>query len=88
MLDTALHDHELARFRQMIHRIAGISLSSAKKALVVGRFLAKRQKRHIQSSDQDYLYLISKRQDELQLVGVQKNVPLGAIAQEVARYGG
>lgn len=66
MLDTTLHDHEFARFRQMIHRIAGISMSPAKKALVAGR-LAKRLKHHGLSSYQDYFQLISKRQDELQV---------------------
>jgi chemotaxis protein methyltransferase CheR len=66
MLDTTLHDHEFANFRQMIHRIAGISMSPAKKALVAGR-LAKRLKHHGLSSYQDYFHLISKRQDELQV---------------------
>lgn len=66
MIDTTLHDHEFAHFRQMIHRIAGISMSPAKKALVAGR-LAKRLKHHGLSSYQDYFQLISKRQDELQV---------------------
>ncbi len=66
MLATTLHDHEFTRFRQMIQRIAGISLSPTKKALVAGR-LAKRLKHHNLSSYQDYLQLISKRQDELQV---------------------
>ena len=66
MLDTTLHDHEFAHFRQMIHRIAGISMSPAKKALVAGR-LAKRLRHHGLRSYQDYFQLISKRQDELQV---------------------
>jgi chemotaxis protein methyltransferase CheR len=66
MLDTTLHDHEFARFRQMIHSIAGISMSPAKKALVAGR-LAKRLKHHSLNSYEAYFQLISKRQDELQV---------------------
>lgn len=66
MLDTPLHDHEFARFRQMIHRIAGISMSPAKKALVAGR-LAKRLKHHGLNSFEDYFQLINRSQDELQV---------------------
>lgn len=66
MLDTALHDHEFSHFRQMIHRIAGISMSPAKKALVAGR-LAKRLKHHGLDSYGDYFQLISRRGEELQV---------------------
>lgn len=66
MLDTPLKDSEFARFRQMIHRIAGISMSPAKKALVAGR-LAKRLRHHCLSSYEDYFHLISRSQDELQV---------------------
>lgn len=45
MLAITISDSEFGRFRQLIHRIAGISLSPAKKALVAGR-LAKRLKHH------------------------------------------
>ncbi len=61
-----LSDGEFGRFRQMIHRIAGISLSPAKKALVAGR-LAKRLKHHGLTSYHDYFQLINQRQDELQV---------------------
>jgi chemotaxis protein methyltransferase CheR len=66
MLDTTLHDHEFASFRQMIHRIAGITMSPTKKALVAGR-LAKRLKQHGLSSYEAYFQLISRQQDELQV---------------------
>ncbi len=66
MLDTTLHDHEFAHFRQMIHRIAGISMSPAKKSLVAGR-LAKRLKHHGLSSYEDYFHLIGRSQGELQM---------------------
>jgi chemotaxis protein methyltransferase CheR len=66
MLDATLHDHEFADFRQMIHRIAGISMSPAKKALVAGR-LAKRLRHHGLNSYEAYFQLISRRQEELQV---------------------
>lgn len=61
----ALSDSEFVQFQQLIHRIAGISMSPAKKALVAGR-LAKRLKHHGLESFGDYFRLITARQDELQ----------------------
>jgi chemotaxis protein methyltransferase CheR len=66
MYDISLSDGEFVRFRQMIHRIAGISLSPSKKALVAGR-LAKRLKHHGLASYQDYFQLIHQRQEEMQV---------------------
>ena len=40
-----LSDGEFRQFRELIHRIAGISLSEAKKPLVSGR-LSKRLRQH------------------------------------------
>lgn len=66
MFNTVLHDQEFTHFRQMIYRIAGISMSPAKKALVAGR-LSKRLKHHGLSSYGDYFKLISRHRDELQV---------------------
>jgi chemotaxis protein methyltransferase CheR len=64
---SALSDGEFAKFQQLIFRIAGISMSSAKKALVAGR-LTKRLKHYELRSFSEYYRLISIRQDELQVV--------------------
>lgn len=66
MQATALSDNEFAQFQQLIFRIAGISMSPAKKALVAGR-LTKRLKHHGLESFGDYYRLISARQDELRM---------------------
>jgi chemotaxis protein methyltransferase CheR len=59
---------EFGAFRDLIFRIAGISLAPAKRELVRGR-LAKRLKHHGLSSYQDYFGLLSgsKGQTELQI---------------------
>lgn len=54
---TALKDGEFQQFQAWLYRVAGISLSPAKKALVAGR-LAKRLKHHRLCSYGDYFQLI------------------------------
>ena len=63
-----LKDQEFTQFRDLIFRIAGISMSPAKKQLVSSR-LAKRLKHHNFSSYGDYFRLITSTQgkDELQV---------------------
>lgn len=64
-MDAAvLSDHEFSLFKDMIYKIAGISLSPAKKPLVSGR-LAKRLKQHQLNSYGDYFrMLVSGRHPE------------------------
>lgn len=57
---SGITDQEFNQFREMIFRIAGISMSPAKKTLVAGR-LAKRLKHHGLTSYKDYYSLISKK---------------------------
>lgn len=59
MLAMAIKDREFRLFREMIHSIAGISLSDAKKAMVSGR-LAKRLRHHGLTSYGDYFRLIEQ----------------------------
>ena len=66
MFNVSLKDDEFAQFQQMIHKIAGISMSPAKKALVAGR-LAKRLKHHGLERYGDYFQLLSKHREELQV---------------------
>ncbi|MBT9541086.1 protein-glutamate O-methyltransferase CheR [Thiobacillus sp.] len=66
MLNVSLKDSEFSSFQQMIFRIAGISMTPAKKALVAGR-LAKRLKHHGLDSYEDYFQLLSRQQDEMQV---------------------
>lgn len=63
-----LHDKEFAQFRDMIFRIAGITMSPVKKQLVSSR-LAKRLRHHNLTSFSDYFSLISSAngKDELQI---------------------
>jgi len=56
--NVVLLDQEFSQFRDMIYRIAGISMSPAKKPLVSSR-LAKRLKHHGMASYGDYLRLIT-----------------------------
>lgn len=56
--NAVLQDHEFAQFRELIYRIAGISMSPAKKQLVSSR-LAKRLRHHNFTSYGDYLRLIT-----------------------------
>ncbi|GMV56005.1 MAG: chemotaxis protein [Betaproteobacteria bacterium] len=53
-----LLDREFRQFQDLLYRLAGISLSPAKKALVCGR-LAKRLKHHRLASYGDYLKLLT-----------------------------
>ena len=66
MQELSLSDLEFSHFRKFIHGIAGISLSPAKKALVVGR-LVKRVKYYGLSSFGEYYRLLSKQPDERQV---------------------
>ena len=65
---TTITDQEFSQFQRLLHQIAGISLSEAKKPLVHGR-LAKRLKQHRLSSYGEYFRLLTNGQqpDELQI---------------------
>lgn len=58
MNEIILKDQEFAQFQDLIYRIAGISLSSAKKPLVSGR-LSKRLKHYQLSSYGEYFKLLT-----------------------------
>lgn len=62
-----INDDEFALFQRLIHRLTGISLSSVKKVLLVGR-LAKRLDHHGCASFGDYYHLLASGRcpDELQ----------------------
>lgn len=62
---TALSDREFGQFRQLIHEIAGIHLSEAKKPLVAGR-LNKRLRSFGMACYGDYFKLVAKDAGELQ----------------------
>lgn len=66
--NAALCDQEFAQLRDLIYRIAGISMSPAKKQLISSR-LAKRLRHHSLTSYGDYFRLITSPQgkDELQV---------------------
>ena len=66
MREISLSDLEFNYFRKFIHGVAGISLSPAKKAMVVGR-LTKRLKFHGLSSFGEYYRLLSRQADERQI---------------------
>lgn len=55
---AAISDKEFSQFQSLIYKIAGISLSPAKKPLVSGR-LAKRLREHRLSNYGDYFKLLS-----------------------------
>lgn len=60
-------DQEFTRFQRLIHQIAGISLSPAKKALVCGRLGKRLAQYHLRSYDEYFNLLTDKHhQDELQ----------------------
>lgn len=63
-----ISDKEFKQFQMLLREIAGISLSTAKKALVMGR-LAKRLQAHQLKSYRDYFNLVTdrKHEDELQV---------------------
>lgn len=65
---NAISDQEFELFREMLHRITGISLSPVKKALVCGR-LSKRLGHHALSSYGDYFRLLNSAggKQELQI---------------------
>jgi chemotaxis protein methyltransferase CheR len=64
---ATINDKEFSQFQNMIYKIAGISLSPAKKPLVSGR-LAKRLREHQLESFGDYFKLLSSghHPDEIQ----------------------
>lgn len=66
MHSTALSDSEFGQFRRLIHEIAGISLSDAKKPLVAGR-LNKRLRAQGLHNYGDYFQLLLKDKAELQM---------------------
>lgn len=63
---VAISDREFTQFQQMIHRLAGISMSAAKKPLMIGR-LSKRLKHHDLASFNDYYELVMRDKGELQV---------------------
>ena len=65
-MNTVLSDTEFQQFRSMIHEIAGISLSVAKKQLVSGR-LAKRLQFFNLTTYGSYYRLLMKDRSELQI---------------------
>jgi chemotaxis protein methyltransferase CheR len=68
IFNAVLQDQEFAQFRDLIFRIAGISMSPAKKQLITSR-LAKRLRHHSFSNYSDYFRLITSPQgkEELQV---------------------
>lgn len=64
---AVLNDQEFKQFSDLIYRVAGISMSAAKKPLITSR-LAKRLKHHQLASYGDYFSFITSAQgkDELQ----------------------
>ena len=67
MIDTGISNQEFALFQRLIYKIAGISLSDAKKVLLVGR-LTRRLKLHGLSTFGDYYRLLASGEhaEELQ----------------------
>ncbi len=65
-MNVVLSDNEFQQFRAMIHEIAGISLSVAKKQLVSGR-LAKRLQFFNLTTYGSYYRLLMKDRTELQM---------------------
>lgn len=61
-----LHEHEFEQFRSLIYRMAGISLSPAKKPLVAGR-LAKRLRHHEIDSFGEYHRFITSPHNSAEL---------------------
>lgn len=64
--NAVLHDQEFAQFRDMIYRIAGITMSPAKKQLVSSR-LAKRLRHHNFASYGDYFRFITSPHGKAEL---------------------
>ena len=65
-LSDALGDREFAQFRDLIFRVAGISMTPAKKPLVAGR-LHKRLRHHGLKSYAEYLDLLDQFPEEVQI---------------------
>ncbi|HSI96473.1 MAG: protein-glutamate O-methyltransferase CheR [Methylophilaceae bacterium] len=63
---SGITDQEFGQFRDLIFRIAGISMSPAKKTLVAGR-LSKRLKFHSLASYKDYYSLLTRKGNEGEL---------------------
>ncbi|MGZ5015692.1 MAG: CheR family methyltransferase [Methylobacter sp.] len=68
LAEVVLQEKEFTQFRELIYRIAGISMSPAKKTLVASR-LAKRLKHHGLASYGEYFQMITSAngQTELQM---------------------
>jgi len=66
MQASTLSEQEFGEFQRLIYRLAGISLSPAKKALVCGR-LAKRLKHYSLGSYRDYLRLLTSGKEPAEL---------------------
>ncbi|MGZ5054033.1 MAG: CheR family methyltransferase [Methylobacter sp.] len=68
LAEVVLQEKEFTQFRDLIHRIAGISMSPAKKTLVASR-LAKRLKHHGLANYGEYFQMITSAngQTELQM---------------------
>ncbi len=66
LLSVVLHEKEFAQFRDLIYRIAGISMSPAKKPLVTSR-LAKRLKHHGLGSYGEYFQMITAANGKTEL---------------------
>jgi len=67
MQPRPITDQEFAQFRDMLLRIAGISLSSSKKTLVSGRLAKRLQHYHIESYGEYFRLLDGKQAGELQV---------------------
>ena len=67
MMEFSINDQEFALFQRLIYKIAGISLSDAKKVLLVGR-LSRRLKQHALGSFTEYYRMLSSGEhpEELQ----------------------
>jgi chemotaxis protein methyltransferase CheR len=69
MNESQITDQEFTLFQRLIYKIAGISLSDAKKVLLVGR-LHKRLRHHQLATFTQYYRMLAsgKHQDELQIM--------------------
>ncbi len=67
MIEASITDQEFALFQRLIHKIAGISLSDAKKILLVGRLTRRLKQYDFNTFSQYYRMLASgDHPDELQ----------------------
>ncbi len=65
-ISHGLQEREFAQFRDLIFRVAGISMTPVKKPLVAGR-LHKRLRHHGLNSYAEYLDLLDRSADEMQI---------------------